>query len=40
MNKKDEARVLRLVNLALVQTMSELEKIARQMEKEFDENQR
>ena len=37
MNKKDEARVLRLVNLALVTTMAELDKIARQMEEQEKE---
>ena len=37
MNKKDEARVLRLVCLALVTTMGELEKIAREMEKQEKE---
>ena len=40
MNKKDEARMLRLVNLALVITMSELEKIAKQMEEDYNKEQR
>ena len=40
MNKKDGARMLRLVNLGLVITMSELEKIAKQMEEDYNKEQR